>query len=68
MIRLLPPTGGYLFHQTFVQNEKAEKRAGAGIAYVPQGRYIFSSLTGRSGRGRSREKFFLVVSRFEGDA
>nr|WP_256252430.1 hypothetical protein [Bacillus sp. FMQ74] len=55
MIRLLPPNQGAIcFHQTFVQNEKAETRAGAGIAYVPQG----SSLTGRSGRDRSREKFF----------
>nr|WP_240467632.1 ATP-binding cassette domain-containing protein [Bacillus vallismortis] len=35
------------FKQTFIQNEKAEKRARMGIAYVPQGRDIFASLTVR---------------------
>ncbi|MEG7379535.1 urea ABC transporter ATP-binding subunit UrtE [Bacillus subtilis] len=48
IIGLLPAKQGDIrFNQTFVQNEKAETRARAGIAYVPQGRDIFSSLTVR---------------------
>ncbi|WP_456280229.1 ATP-binding cassette domain-containing protein [Bacillus sp. K7] len=45
---LLPAKQGDIcFKQTFIQNEKAEKRARMGIAYVPQGRDIFASLTVR---------------------
>ncbi|MEG7334731.1 urea ABC transporter ATP-binding subunit UrtE [Bacillus sp. 0102A] len=48
IIGLLPAKQGDIrFNQTFVQNEKAETRARVGIAYVPQGRDIFSSLTVR---------------------
>lgn len=48
IIGLLPAKQGDIcFNQTFVQNEKEETRARTGIAYVPQGRDIFSSLTVR---------------------
>ncbi|MEC1601431.1 urea ABC transporter ATP-binding subunit UrtE [Bacillus halotolerans] len=48
IIGLIPAKQGQIrFHQTFVQNEKTEKRARAGIAYVPQGRDIFPALTVR---------------------
>lgn len=72
IIGLLPAKQGDIcFNQTFVQNEKAETRARTGIAYVPQGRDIFSSLTVRDNLlleksrfrrrrewGRSRKTFF----------
>lgn len=72
IIGLIPAKQGQIrFHQTFVQNEKTEKRARAGIAYVPQGRDIFPALTVRDNlllgeeplpkkerRGRIKEEIF----------
>ena len=37
--------GSITFHGQQIQNEIAEKRAGIGIGYVPQGRQIFPQLT-----------------------